>query len=141
MSETDNREQQPNHDLDQALGAILKNVSAALDLLAETIDTAGANLMQPSSRKRPSATIDNLQIDIFDEGGEILVVIELPGVRTENIRIDVQDDILDLSTEGSPRFAHELLLPALVKPESLRWTYRTGILEIRLDKASANDPA
>ena len=140
MPENDNREQR-DRDLDQALGAILKNVSAALDLLAETIDSAGANLTQPSSRKRSSTKVDDLQIDIFDEGSEVLVVIELPGVRSENIRIEVQDDILNLSTEGAPRYSSELLLPALVKPESLQWTYRTGILEIRLDKANANDSA
>jgi HSP20 family molecular chaperone IbpA len=139
MPENDNREQR-DHELDQALGAILKNVSAALDLLAETIDSAGANLTQPASRKRPSATVGDLQIDIFDEDHEILVVIELPGVRPEHIRIHVQDDILDIATEGVPRYARELLLPALVVPESVQWTYRTGILEIRLDKVSANDP-
>ena len=133
MSATDNRE------LDQAFAAILKNVSAALDMLAETIDTAGANLTRPSSRERPRAPVDDVQIDMFDEGGEMLVVVELPGVQPEQIRVDVQDDILEITTTGAPRYARELLLPALADPASLRWTYRTGILEIRLAKAKPND--
>ena len=133
MSATDNRE------LDQAFAAILKNVSAALDMLAETIDTAGANLTRPSSRERPRAPVDDVQLDIFDEGREMLVVVELPGVQPEHIRVDVQDDILEITTSGAPRYTRELLLPALADPASLRWTYRTGILEIRLAKAQPHD--
>ena len=135
MSATDNREH------DQALAAILKNVSAALDMLAETLDTAGANLTRPSSRERPRAPLNDAQIDIFDEGREMLVVVELRGVHPEHIRVDVQDDILELTTSGTPHYARELLLPALADPASLRWTYRTGILEIRLAKAEPNDPS
>jgi HSP20 family molecular chaperone IbpA len=140
MQAGDNREKQPEFNLDQALGAILKNVGAALDILAETIDAAGANLTQPSSRRRSHAGAHDLPIDIFDEGRELLVVVELPGAQPDDIRVSAQDDILEVELAGEPGTARELLLPTLVDPASLQWTYRTGILEIRLEKVGVDDP-
>jgi len=140
MQAGENREKQPEFQLDQALGAILKNMGAALDILAETIDTAGANLARPTSRNQVDAGTYDLPIDIFDEGPELLVVVELPGARPDDIRVSAQDDILEVEMAGEPGSTRELLLPALVAPASLQWTYRTGILEIRLEKVGADDP-
>jgi HSP20 family molecular chaperone IbpA len=140
MQAGENREKQPEFQLDQALGAILKNMGAALDILAETIDTAGANLARPASQNQVDAGTYDLPIDIFDEGPELLVVIELPGARPDDIRVSAQDDILEVEMAGEPGSTRELLLPALVDPASLQWTYRTGILEIRLEKVGADDP-
>jgi HSP20 family protein len=75
-------------------------------------------------------------VDVFDEEGEILVVIELPGVSEGEIEIDVQDDILSLETTGEHRYAKELLLPAAVDRTTLKQTYKNGILELRLKKAA-----
>jgi len=73
-------------------------------------------------------------VDVFDEGDLILIVAELPGVDESDIQIDIQDDIVDLSTKGEGRFVKEVLLPSLVDADSMESTYRNGILEIRLRK-------
>ena len=75
-------------------------------------------------------------VDVFDEGELILVVAELPGVDKNDIQIEVQDDILSLSTTGERKYAKELLLPSLVDPATMETIYRNGILEVRLRKAS-----
>ena len=74
-------------------------------------------------------------VDLFDEGQEIVIVAELPGVGEEEIRIEVQDDILSLETSGERKYAKEILLPGAVDVTTLRKTYRNGVLELRLKKA------
>jgi HSP20 family protein len=73
-------------------------------------------------------------VDLFDEGQEIVIVAELPGVGEEEIHVEVQDDILSLETTGERKYAKEVLLPEAVETATLRKTYRNGILELRLKK-------
>jgi len=73
-------------------------------------------------------------VDMFDEDQEIVVVAEMPGVAEEDIRCEIQDDILSLETGGERRYAKEILLPGAVDAATLRKTYRNGILELRLKK-------
>jgi HSP20 family protein len=74
-------------------------------------------------------------VDLFDEGAEILIVAELPGVSEAQIKVELQDDILSIETSGERRYAKEILLSAAVEPASLRQSYTNGILELRLQKA------
>ncbi|MBU0703248.1 MAG: Hsp20 family protein [Chloroflexi bacterium] len=74
-------------------------------------------------------------VDLFDEGQEIVIVAELPGVAEGEIQIEVQDDILSLETSGERKYAKEILLPEAIEATTLRKTYRNGILELRLKKA------
>ncbi len=74
-------------------------------------------------------------VDVFDEGEEVVLVAELPGVSEAEITIEAQEDILSLQTTGERRYAKEILLSHPVDPESLQRTYKNGILEIRLKRA------
>jgi len=73
-------------------------------------------------------------VDLFDEGQEIIIAAELPGVSEEEIRIEVKDDILSLETTGERRYAKEILLPSAVDATTLRKIYKNGILELHLKK-------
>ncbi|MBI3362505.1 MAG: Hsp20/alpha crystallin family protein [Chloroflexi bacterium] len=73
-------------------------------------------------------------VDVFDEGQEIVIVAELPGVAEEEIRVGVKEDILSLETTGERKYAKEILLPSEADVKTLRKTYRNGILELRLKK-------
>ena len=75
-------------------------------------------------------------VDLFDETEEILLVAELPGVDEDEISVELHGDVLSLETSGACKFAREVLLPAPVVADSLEKTYRNGILELRLKKAS-----
>jgi HSP20 family protein len=74
-------------------------------------------------------------VDTFDEGTEIVVVAELPGVSEAQVQVELKDDILSITTDGDRRYAKEILLSDPVDPASLRQTYTNGILELRLKKA------
>jgi HSP20 family protein len=74
-------------------------------------------------------------VDLFEEADKIAIVAEIPGVEEEKIKIVVKDDILELEAEDSDKKYHKvILLPSKVKKESLRSTYKNGVLEIRLTK-------
>ncbi|MDI6761733.1 MAG: Hsp20/alpha crystallin family protein [Thermodesulfobacteriota bacterium] len=73
--------------------------------------------------------------DVFDEKEEIRIYSEMPGVNEEDIKIDIKGDILNISAHGVERKYHkEILLPVQVKKEALSYTYKNGILEIRIKK-------
>jgi HSP20 family protein len=74
-------------------------------------------------------------IDIFDEDDSILLVAEVPGVADDEIELNVEGDILTLSTTGKRCYAKEILLPAAVDATTVQKTYASGILEVRAKKA------
>lgn len=74
-------------------------------------------------------------VDLMDEGDELLVVAELPGVDAAEVSVTLHGDVLAIETTGARRYARELVLPAPVVADSLRQLYRNGILELRLTKS------
>ena len=76
-------------------------------------------------------------VDLFDEPTRLLIVIEVPGIEEKNVHLELQDDILIISTEkGAPNYRKELLLPACYAPDKLSFQCRNGVLEIVLKKTS-----
>jgi HSP20 family protein len=73
--------------------------------------------------------------DVFDEKEEVRVYAEMPGVNEEDIKFDLKGDILDISAQSGERKYHkEVLLPVQVKKEGLSYTYKNGVLEVRIKK-------
>jgi HSP20 family protein len=78
-------------------------------------------------------------VDVFDEKDHILVIAELPGVSNDNIKVEVTGDILNLTTSDKDRqYAKEILLPCKVNADTLKTSYKNGILEITLEKEKSN---
>ena len=74
-------------------------------------------------------------VDTFDEGDEIRVLAEMPGVDEADVHYQVNGDILTLSAQNGRRYHKEVLLPAAVKDQDATATYKNGIFELRLAKA------
>ena len=73
--------------------------------------------------------------DVFDEQREVVVIAEMPGVKEEAISVDLKGDILDIKAVSKERKYHkELLLPKKVKPDTLTFSYKNGILEVKMKK-------
>ncbi|MEI8350655.1 MAG: Hsp20/alpha crystallin family protein, partial [Candidatus Omnitrophota bacterium] len=73
--------------------------------------------------------------DVFDEKEEIKVYAEMPGVNKEDIKLDLKEDILDISARSGDRKYHkEVLLPVKLKAENLTSSYTNGMLEIIIKK-------
>jgi HSP20 family protein len=73
--------------------------------------------------------------DVFDENSEIRIYAEMPGVNESDIKLDLKEDILDISARNGDRKYHkEVLLPSKVQSETLVSSYNNGILEIKVKK-------
>jgi len=74
-------------------------------------------------------------VDIFEEENEIQILAEMPGVDEQDVKLEINGDILILSAAGSDRKYHkELLLPSQVEPEALSRSHKNGIFEVRFKK-------
>ena len=74
-------------------------------------------------------------VDVFDEGDGMRVIAELPGVEATDITTELAGDILTITSRGKEhKYQKEVLLPAKGQPDSLKTSYRNGILEITLTK-------
>jgi HSP20 family protein len=96
-------------------------------------------------------------VDIFEEGDHLRIVAEIPGVKPENVKIMVEDNVLTIQgtkdqvaeekaekvhryerTYGA--FERTFTLPGSVNAEAIKATYEHGLLTLvlpKLEKAQA----
>jgi HSP20 family protein len=75
-------------------------------------------------------------VDVFDESEGTHIVAEMPGVQEKDINLEIKGDIVNISAEGENRkYQKEVLLSQQAKPEDMTWTYKNGILEIKIAKS------
>jgi HSP20 family protein len=96
-------------------------------------------------------------VDIFEEHDTIRLVVELPGVKPEDVKIAVEGNILTIkgvkeqvAEEKAEKiyryernygaFERTFTLPATVKPEKIKATYENGVLTLTLPKVEAAKP-
>lgn len=74
-------------------------------------------------------------VDVLEEEEQVVVIAELPGIEQKDIQIHVAEDILEISAfTGAREYHKEVLLPVPIDSASLTYSYKNGVLEIRLPK-------
>jgi len=74
-------------------------------------------------------------VDIIETNGEIHVVVELPGVEKNDIKLSGTEDSLTITVDTSERkYYKEVALPAKVNVKEARTQYKNGVLEVTLPK-------
>ena len=74
-------------------------------------------------------------VDIVNTNGEIKVIIELPGVAKEDIKLSGTEDKLTISVEAPERkYFKEIEVPAKIDPKKAKTSYKNGVLEVTLPK-------
>ena len=90
-------------------------------------------------------------VDMYDEGKELVMKADLPGVKKEDIHLDLSENVLTLSGErkmeetvekgGMHRyerhygsFSRSFVLPSEVDTGKISASLKEGVLEIRLPK-------
>ena len=87
-----------------------------------------------SSEREPLA-------DVTTTDKEVKVVVEMPGVSKENIKVNVYDNSLEVTTTGTDRKYHEVIeIPPETDIETVTSTYKNGILEIAFKKKEQTKP-
>lgn len=118
-------------------GSAVKGVygfSIRMGLAGKPVVESFGNIRQTERGAEVVATREPL-VDVLDEGDYLVLIAEMPGVEEQDIRLEVEGDILEIDVATRDRRYHkEVLLPSAVDPQSLRSSYRNGVLEIRLAK-------
>jgi HSP20 family protein len=74
-------------------------------------------------------------VDVFDEEEHLLVLAELPGTSKEDVKIELEGDVLTIAAErGDKKYRKEVLLPRSVSKEKMQVNCNNGVLEIRWAK-------
>ncbi|MFP4188175.1 MAG: Hsp20/alpha crystallin family protein [Halobacteriales archaeon] len=77
----------------------------------------------------------NTHVDVLDEGAEVRIVADLPGVEKDDIRVAVSGESLKIQASGEEReYDERVSLPAEVDDDTGEATYNNGVLEIVFDK-------
>jgi HSP20 family protein len=74
-------------------------------------------------------------VDVTSTDKEVKVVVEMPGIAKQNIRINVRDRSLEVKSEDPQRKYHRVIeIPSDTDIETAKSTYNNGILEITFKK-------
>jgi len=74
-------------------------------------------------------------VDVIEEDREVVIVVELPGVKRENVQIHAAQCNVTISVDTMEhKYYKEVTLPVETDPESAVATYKNGVLQIRLKK-------
>lgn len=69
--------------------------------------------------------------DIIEGEDKVTVIMELPGVDKEDIKVDAEERSLDLKVDTpEKRFIKHLELPCGILPDSAKASYKNGVLEV-----------
>lgn len=80
-------------------------------------------------------------VDVTTIDKEIKVVVEMPGVNKNNIKINAYDSILEVKSEDPKRKYHKTIeIPPETDIETARSAYNNGILEITFKKKEQTKP-
>jgi HSP20 family protein len=122
-------------------------------------DFFGAGLMTPSlpglGRSGLALGAWVPQIEVFREGEQLVVRADLPGMKEQDVRVDIQGDILTIAGERRQEqedqregwyhsersygsFQRSVQLPQGVNSESADATFENGVLEVRLSAPQAS---
>ncbi|MFH1093595.1 MAG: Hsp20/alpha crystallin family protein [Candidatus Omnitrophota bacterium] len=93
-----------------------------------------------------------LAIDVYEEKTKIIAKAELPGVNHEDIKLNIEGDLLKISGEKKQeteikredyyqsqtrygKFQRTIQLPAVVEAEKVKATFKNGVLKVEMPKA------
>jgi HSP20 family protein len=93
-------------------------------------------------------------IDVHETDESYLVKIDLPGVKSEDVNVEVNDSVLSISGSRAAdeedtaqlverpygSFARTLTLPQGVDSDSIEAGYHDGVLELRIPKPAERKP-
>src|SRR5271155_4551256 len=78
-------------------------------------------------------------VDVVDGAKDVRVIAELPGVRKEDVDVQVKDRTMVISVDREDRKYHkELQLPDTAVVDGARSSFNNGILEVTFPKRSGD---
>lgn len=102
------------------------------------IGSMGKERAQRGAGEQPPGQEEAVEppLEVFDEGGEVVIVAEVPGVGLEDLEVKVEGRAFSLASRSGARRSYRktVRLDAEVDADSLKAACRNGVLEVRLRK-------
>jgi HSP20 family protein len=113
---------------------------------------------RPATAAAPSGRAWAPAVDMHETANDLVLKVELPGVRDKDVSVSITGDLLTVKgerrwSEGEGRdqkalhverlygqFERMIQLPLAVQGDKVKATYRDGVLEITLPKAEELKP-
>jgi len=75
-------------------------------------------------------------VEVLDEGKEIIVIAEIPGVTKDDIKIDATKNTIYIWVNANmKKYNKEIQMPCKINPKTVETSYKNRVLEIRAQKA------
>lgn len=104
--------------------------------------------------KFPEFADVSASVDMFEEGDNLVIKAEIPGMKKDEISIDFSDDVVTISGEKKSEekterkdyycversfgsFSRKLRLPVGIQIDKTRASFKDGVLEIMMPKSEA----
>jgi HSP20 family protein len=114
-----------------------------------SLGSSGGGSQRQLARSGPQSEIWAPQMEVFRRGNDLVVRADLPGLRREDVQVDIENDVLAISgerrqeseenREGFYRsersygsFHRAIPLPENVDPSKINASFRDGVLEITI---------
>ena len=107
----------------------------------------------PSGERSAVVPFENREpfIDVIESDKEIIATAEMPGLEKEDIKINVTEDMLEISAETkqeekkeekgyiyrerrSGSYYRAISLPSPVDPDNSKASYKNGLLEVKMPR-------
>ena len=99
---------------------------------AVDVEPFGNLKLDQKSRRVTVKEVREPLFDVIEEGGQIVVVAEMPGVSADDVSISIDGDVMRLeAVRGAKKYRREILLPRPVSPDKPKVACNNGIVEIR----------
>jgi HSP20 family protein len=136
---------------------LVRRLDEDMDRLFGQLWGGGRSLMRGRGSDMQSMWMP--QVEVFERGGKLHVRADLPGLKKDDVKLSVESDQLVL--QGERRSSHEegdeqsgyfhsersygsfyrtVPLPEGVDPSKAEATFKDGVLEVRLDAPSRQQP-
>ncbi len=90
------------------------------------------NRIEPShpSVENPEVVTRDPLVDVILTESAIYLTAEMSGVAADDVRVGLEDGKLTIQAEGDRRYYSLIDLPADVDPDTLKHTFKNGVLDI-----------
>jgi HSP20 family molecular chaperone IbpA len=80
-------------------------------------------------------------VDVFENKDEVLLVADLPGVNTDGLRVDVEEERLVIEgRRGDWDYRRAFVMPDGIERDKIAAELKDGVLRLHLPKAAAVKP-
>jgi len=107
-----------------------------------TSSGSGGGFISTGLKTKPEITAEREPLaDINITDNEVKIILEMPGVKKEDIKVNVYDGTIEvLSNDPHRKYHRSMELPQQADIETARSAYNNGILEVTFNKKKETKP-